>query len=97
MQRDDHLQLSQIHKDKEALLNSIDEIARLALVKATDNKPLQLRFLTPLQPDGQSTDNNYVHLRLTSSKYHKPGLIYTIVSHCWEHEQIESEAMHQSG
>ena len=93
MQRDDHLPLGQIYGDKRTLLKSIDEIARLALVKSTDDEPLQLRFLTPVQPDGQSSSNDYVDLQLTSAKEHTQGLVYATVSYCWNHAQIEREEM----
>jgi hypothetical protein len=93
MQRDDHLPLGQIYGDKRTWLKSIDEIARLALVKSTDDEPLQLRFLTPVQPDGQSTPKDYVYLQLTSAEEHTQGLVYTTVSYCWNHAQIEREEM----
>lgn len=93
MQRDDHLPLGQIYGDKKTLLKSIDKIARLALVKATDDEPLQLRFLRPIQPRGQLKHDEYVDLELTSAKEHTQGLIYTTVSYCWNHAQIEREEM----
>jgi hypothetical protein len=93
MQRDDHLPLGKIYGNKRTLLKSIDKIARLALVKATDDEPLQLRFLTPIQPIGHSTPNGYVDLELTSAKEHTKGLVYTTVSYCWSHAQTESEEM----
>lgn len=93
MQRDDHLPLGKIYGDKRTLLKSIEKIARLALVKATDDEPLQLRFLTPVQPDGQSSSNDYVDLQLTSAKEHTQGLVYATVSYCWNHAQIEREEM----
>ncbi|CAN9221099.1 unnamed protein product [Alternaria alternata] len=93
MQRDDHLPLGQIYDNEEALLKSIDEIARLALVKTTDDEPLRLRFLTPTQPDGQSTNNEYVDLKLTSAEDHRPDMVYTTVSYCWNHEQTGCKKM----
>lgn len=93
MQRDDHLPLGQIYGDKKTLLKSIDKIVRLALVKATDDEPLQLRFLRPIPPNDRLKHEEYVDLELTSVKEHTQGLIYTTVSYCWNHAQIEREEM----
>jgi len=93
MQRDDHLPLGQIYGDKKTLLKSIDKIIRLALVKATDDEPLQLRFLRPISPNNRLKHEEYVDLELTSAKEHTQGLIYTTVSYCWNHAQIEREEM----
>ncbi|KAJ4368042.1 hypothetical protein N0V83_006397 [Neocucurbitaria cava] len=95
MQRDTNRKFGEIHDTKENLIQSIEHIIDVALVKPDEVEPLKLRFVTPLHiPTDLSADNldwpaydQSTDYRLTSTEEHIPSLEYISVSYCWKHTQ----------
>lgn len=86
MQDDRALTFRQIHGNKEALLNAVKNIERIALVGSYEIGPLRLRFLEPY-PQGGS-DFDYIltparEIRLADLNSYP----YITVSYVWTHSQ----------
>ncbi|KAF2118177.1 heterokaryon incompatibility protein-domain-containing protein [Lophiotrema nucula] len=91
MERDDERTFGEIYRTKDELVKAVEEIIDLAIVEVSDNEPLQLRFLTPLQLTDNWDSNGACHdFKLTSPNDHAPGMEYITVSYCWKHEQSTS-------
>lgn len=92
MQRDTYRKFGEKHGTKENLIQSIEHIIDVALVKPDEVDPLKLRFVTPLQiPTDLSADGldwpayyQSPDYRLTSTEEHSLGLEYISVSYCWK-------------
>ncbi|KAJ4304539.1 hypothetical protein N0V90_000065 [Kalmusia sp. IMI 367209] len=86
MERDTHLTFRDIHGTLEAFSASIQDIERTALVKASDDAPLQPRFLTP-----RSTTSDCVDFCLTEPDQYKPEQDFISVSYTWTHSQSTAD------
>lgn len=73
----------EIHGTVDSLKASISEIERLALDRTKRNyKPINLRFLTPLNPQPIGPEN-VIHIRLTPLSEHSTASKYVAVSYTW--------------
>lgn len=87
MQHDTHRPIANIHSSPEALHDTIEEIIDLAIAENDEEKPLKLRFITPLFVEAWMTDENYCDFKITSPDEHEPEMDFVSVSYCWNHTQ----------
>ncbi|CAN9365606.1 unnamed protein product [Alternaria alternata] len=87
MQHDTHRPIANIVSSPGALHETIEEIIDLAIAENNEEKPLKLRFITPLFVEAWITDENYCDFKITSPDEHEPKMDFVSVSYCWNHTQ----------
>lgn len=89
MRYDVGLTLAKIHNnDVEALIESVEEIIDVALVRIDESELLKLRFITPnVSLDEWLQDERCANYKLTQPDEHYDGLEYVVVSYCWQFDQ----------
>lgn len=87
MQRDTHLRFSDIYDSPKAMQASIEKILDLAYIKAINDEPFKLRFITPCSIEEWKKDVTYNSYRVTTLEEHVKNTKYVAVSYCWKQTQ----------
>jgi hypothetical protein len=96
MEHDTYKSFRRIHGTPSALVAELDRIEHLALQRSQklnqETPPVQLRFLTLLDPQPQGCGLDEVHLRLTPPHEYTEKQEYVAVSYTWQQTRLLTAA-----